>query len=135
MLYRSLLVATGDPNSAGTEVKENDALRQALIVAFPGMFDTEYNATLAQAMFLTNNPLLDALLKPKGDNLTARLLKLQSNPDRVRNAFMEILNRNPDESELKASVAFLDSRNDRPESAVREFTWTLLTSAEFLLNH
>jgi len=99
------------------------------------MFDTEYNATLAQAMFLTNNPQFDALLKPNGQNLTARLLKLQTNPDRVRSAFKEILNRAPDESEMKAAVRFLDSRNDRPEAAVREFTWTLLTSAEFLLNH
>jgi hypothetical protein len=135
VLYRSLLVAAGDPSSATTEGKENDPLRQSLIVAFPGMFDTEYNATLAQAMFLTNNPLFDALLKPRGENLTARLLKLQTNPDRVRSAFTEILGRDPDQSELNAAVKFLDSRNDRPEPAVREFTWTLLTSAEFLLNH
>jgi hypothetical protein len=32
-------------------------------------------------------------------------------------------------------MAFLDSRNDRPEAAVSQFTWALLTGAEFLLNH
>ncbi|HSZ56914.1 MAG TPA: PSD1 and planctomycete cytochrome C domain-containing protein [Tepidisphaeraceae bacterium] len=134
VLYRSLLVATGDGTVGSTDSK-NDALRQALIVAFPGMFDVEYNATLQQAMFLTNNPLFDAMLKPRGQNLTARLLKLPGNTQRVNEAFVQVLGREPDEAEQAAAMAFLDSRNDRPEAAVSQFTWALLTGAEFLLNH
>lgn len=136
VLYRSSVVATGDGNGKFTEKSdENNPLRQALITAFPGMFDAEYSATLAQTMLLTNNPLFDALLKPKGNNLTARLLKLPTNSERARTAFVEILGREPADSELHGAIAFLDSHNDRPEVGVREFTWALLTDAEFLLNH
>jgi hypothetical protein len=134
VLYRSLLIATGD-GTAGAMRNQNDALEQALIAAFPGMFDVEYGATLQQAMFLTNSPLFDALLKPSGQNLTARLLKLPDNSQRTKDAFIQVLGREPDEPELAAAVAFLDSRNERSEAAVRQFVWALLSDAEFLLNH
>jgi hypothetical protein len=135
VLYRSLLVATGDGSAKLIGSSDTDALRQALIVAFPGMFDVEYNATLQQAMFLTNNSLFNGMLKPKDENLTARLLKLSDSAQRVKTAFAEILGRAPEDGELSAAVTFLDGRKDRPEAGVRQFTWTLLTSAEFLLNH
>jgi hypothetical protein len=134
VLYRSLLIATGD-GTAGATRYQNDALQQALIAAFPGMFDVEYGATLQQAMFLTNSPLLDSLLKPNGQNLTGRLLKLSDNSQRAKEAFIDVLGREPDESELARAVAFLDAHEDRPEAGVREFVWALMSDAEFLLNH
>ena len=87
VLYRSLLVATGRDFKNDKANSETNALRQALIVAFPGLFDVEYNATLQQSMFFTNNPLFNAILKPSGDNLSARLLKLTSNQEKVKTAF------------------------------------------------
>lgn len=128
-LYHSLIVAT-DNQSAAT-----DPLRQALIVAFPSLFDVEYNATLQQAMFLTNNPIFDALSQPNGHNLTARLVELPTNAKRVETAFVEILGRKPDDAERASAIAYLDARSERPEAGVRQLTWALLTSAEFLLNH
>jgi mono/diheme cytochrome c family protein len=135
VLYRSLLVATGRDFKSEKGNPDTEALRQALIVAFPGLFDVEYNATLQQSMFFTNSPLFDAMLKPSGQNITARLLKLPTNQGKVRTAFVEILGREPDNSELAGAIAYLDARNDRPEAGVRQMTWALLTSAEFLLNH
>jgi len=133
-IYRSLLVATGRDFS-GEKSSDTEALRQGLIVNFPGLFDVEYNATLQQSMFFTNSPLFEALLKPTGNDLTAKLLKLPTNADKARTAFVQILGRDPENAELADAVAYLDARNDRPEAGVRQLTWALLTSAEFLLNH
>ncbi len=135
VLFRSLMTATGRNISPGNEDGDTGALRQSLITAFPIVFEVEYNPTLPQTMFLTNNPLFDSLLKPDAENLTARLLKLSSNEERVRTAFIEVLGRTPDDAELKCGVEYLGARKDRTEAAVRQMTWALLTSAEFLLNH
>jgi hypothetical protein len=53
VLYRSLLTATGNSDEGA------DPLRQALIAKFPAVFETEYNATLQQAVFLSNSPLFE----------------------------------------------------------------------------
>jgi hypothetical protein len=116
VLCSAFLIATGhDPASSEASV-DTEALRHALIVAFPSLFAVEYNATLQQSMFLTNSPLLDGLLKPEGQNLTARLLAMQTNQERTR-------------------AIFLDSRSERPEAGLRQLVWAVLTSAEFLMNH
>lgn len=138
VLCRSLLIATGRDGAKDSSDKESadaEPLRQALIAAFPSLFDVEYNATLQQAMFLTNSPLFDALLKARGHNLTARLLELPNNDERAKAAFVEILGREPDDAERAGAVAYLEARADRPEAGVRQLAWALLTSAEFLLNH
>jgi len=135
VLYRSLLVATGHDATSEKQSAGTESLRQALIVAFPSLFEVEYNATLQQTMFLTNSPVFSKLLQPVDGNQSDRLLKLSNNEERAKMAFAEILGRQPENAELANAVAFLDSRNDRPEAGVRQLTWALLTSAEFLLNH
>ncbi|MDB5319577.1 MAG: hypothetical protein JWN40_1208 [Phycisphaerales bacterium] len=135
VLYRSLLVATGRDTKNDAEIADTEALRQALIVAFPSLFEVEYNATLQQTMFLTNNPLFDAMLQPRGENLAARLVQLPTSAQRAETAFVEILGRLPDDAERARATAYLDGRSERPEAGVRQLTWALLTSAEFLLNH
>jgi hypothetical protein len=135
VLYRSLLVATGRDATNDKQSADTEALRQALIAAFPSSLEEEYNATLQQTMFLTNNPLFDAVLRPSGQNLSARLVQLPSSAQRVRTAFVEILGRMPDDAEQSRAMAYLDARSERPEAGVRQLTWALLTSAEFLLNH
>src|SRR4051812_37493716 len=130
-----MLTASGLDASSDSVANDTDALRQALIAAFPDLISVEYNATLRQSMLLTNSPLIDALLKPRGQNLTARLLKLESNEQRARTAFIEILGRNPDDLELSSAVTYLTARSDRPEAGVRQLAWALMSSAEFLLNH
>ena len=156
VLHRSYLVATGLGASGvadkigdgGKAVADGRAgggnsgaaidaepLRQALTVAFPSILDVEYNATLQQAMFLTNSPLFDAVLRPTGRNLSARLLEMSTTDERARTAFVEILGREPDDAEQAATIKYLDARRDRPEAGVRQLTWALLTGAEFLVNH
>ena len=135
VLYRSLLTATRGGVAGRPDAADTDALRQALIVTFPTLYDSDYSATLQQAMFLTNSPKLDALLHPEGENLAVRLLKLPTSEARVRTAFLDVLGRPPDETELRTLVAYLDARSERPDAADRQLMWTLLTCTEFLTNH
>ncbi len=135
VLCRSLLIATGSEPASSEGTADAAALRHALVAAFPSLQEAEYNATLQQATFLTNSPLLDDLLKPNGQNLTARLLNLSTSGERARVAFLEILGRLPDDDEQARAIAYLDARGNRPEAGVRQLAWALLTSADFLLNH
>ncbi len=129
LLYRSLLTATG------SSAQDTDELRQGLIAAFPAVLEVEYSATIQQAAFLTNSPLVDRLLKPDGKNLTARVLEKPADEDRVREIFVNVLGRAPDKDELAQSTKYLIDRQPRPEAAIKQLEWALLTSSEFLLNH
>ena len=134
-LFRTLLIATGNQRDAGGKIagRSESEVRRAFIAQFPDVFPPEYNATLYQAMFLSNSPLFDQLLAPRGDNLTARLARLPGNEARVRAAFGAVFGREPDRSELNECTAYLAAR--APEAGVKQLLWALLSSAEFQLNH
>ncbi len=128
-LHRSFLVAaTGQTNnSVGAD------LRSAFIERFPDLFAAEYNTTLHQATFLSNNPKLDELLRPSGQNTAALALAEKTPQAQAALIFKRLLHRAPDRAELAQSTAFLQS--GPPEKTVPELLWTLLASAEFQLNH
>lgn len=134
-LWRSTLVATGHTPDAAGNFPQHDKTRAKFVDAFPDLFPVEFNANLKQALFLTNNPLLDELLRPKDGNLTEKLLALPAPRDRVQAAFTATLGRAPDTEELTRATAYLTTRAKNPEAATRELLWSLLTGAEFRFNH
>jgi hypothetical protein len=97
------------------------------------LFPAEYNATLHQAMFLSNSPLFDPLLAPHGDNLATRLSALPGVAARVRGAFAAVFGREPEKDELRECSGYLATRS--PEAGVKQLLWAMLSSAEFQLNH
>src|SRR6185436_12180327 len=105
---------------AGRSEKE---LRHAFIAQFPDLFPAEYNATLYQAMFLSNSPLFEQLLKPRPGNLPARLLALPDGNSRVRQAFSEVFEREPAREELRECAAYLAKRS--PEAGVKQLLWAM----------
>jgi hypothetical protein len=133
--FRTLLIATGNPPDADGKVagRAEKEVRRAFIAQFPDLFPAEYNATLSQAMFLSNSPLLDPLLAPRGDNLAARLAALHDPEARVRQAFAAVFGREPDRDELRECAGYLSPR--APEAGVKQLLWAMLNSAEFQLNH
>ncbi len=134
-VYRSLLEVTENTPDPGGQVAGRPAreIRHAFIRQFPDLFPAEYSATLQQAMFLSNSPLLKALLEPRGDNLTARLIAVEDPRKRAREAIRAVLGRDPDREELKEATRYLDSR--KPEPGTQQLVWALLTSTEFQTNH
>jgi hypothetical protein len=134
-LFRSLLVATGHrPGSVGKlgEVSE-EALQKTFVTQFPDIFPAEYNATLAQAMFLSNSSLFDLLLAPRPDNLAARLCAMAAPESRVREAFVAVFGRAAEADELAECLAYLAPRPR--EAGVKQLLWAMLSSAEFQVNH
>jgi mono/diheme cytochrome c family protein len=136
-LFASVLVATGNTPDAEGKIGELDIkqLRPLFVAQFPDLFPTEYNATLQQAMFLANNPKLDALLQRRPGNSTDQLLALGDAGERVKKAFTIVYGRLPDTDELKRALNYLEARQDRAEASVKQLLWALLTSTEFQLNH
>jgi hypothetical protein len=133
-LFGSLLIATGNEPNDGTIAGHTEKeLRRAFVKQFPDLFAPEYNASLQQAMFFSNSPLLDGLLTPRDGNLPARLLNLTSPDARVRAAFNAIYGREPARDELRECVNYLGKR--APEAGVKQLLWAMLTSAEFQVNH
>ncbi|HEY2952766.1 MAG TPA: DUF1553 domain-containing protein [Verrucomicrobiae bacterium] len=134
-LFRSLLIATGNQVDAESNIggRSEKELRRAFVAQFPDVFPAEYNATLFQAMFLSNSPLFDDLLTPRGDNLMARLPALREPEARIRLAFAAVFGREPERDELRECTAHLAAHS--PEAGVKQLLWALLSSAEFQLNH
>jgi len=126
-LFRSTLVALN------MEEKECGEFRKALLNHFPGVMQVSYNPSLQQAMFFSNSPLVNDLLKPKGRNTAARLLALEGVENRIRSGFDMVLGREPDLEEMAGLRSFLAVKPG--EKGVRDLLWTLLTSVEFQVNH
>ena len=134
-LFRSLLVATGNPMEPGARLggRTEKELRHAFVAQFPDLFSPEYNATLQQAMFLSNSPLLDELLQPRPGNTMDRMIRGASPRERVLIAFLSVLGRTPATEEYAAAHAHL---RERPvEAGCRQLLWALVTGAEFQVNH
>jgi hypothetical protein len=137
-LARSLILAAGPwkanaKSPAASVTVDPTSLQRALVRDFPNLFAPEYNATLQQALFLSNSPVLESLLQPRPGNLAERLADLADDPTRVKTAFQAVLGRNPDRDELRASVAYLQ---EHPGQGGRsQFLWALLSGAEFQVNH
>lgn len=134
-LYRSLLLATD--NRAGADGKvaglAEGELRKAFVRQFPDLFAPDYNATLQQAMFLANSPLLEPLLAPHDGNLSARLAELPDDAQRVKAVFRALFGRDPDREELKTSTDYLAAHSG--DGGRKQLLWALLTSTEFQVNH
>ncbi len=134
-LHRSLLLATGSRTDADGKVAglTEGELRKAFVRQFPDLFVPDYNATLQQAMFLANSPLLEALLAPRDGNLTAQLAELPDDRRRVEAAFRSVFGRRPDRQELKISTDYLAAHPG--DGGRKQLLWALLTGTEFQVNH
>ena len=134
-LGRSLILATGPWKADGKSgsARDDASVRRALVRDFPNLFAPEYNATLQQALFLSNSPILEPLLQPQAGNLAERLSALPDDNARVKTAFQAVLGRSPDREEFQASLAYLA---DHPGQGGRsQFLWALMSGVEFQVNH
>lgn len=135
-LYRQLLHSTGHDEAAYVEAFPDQAttLKEATIQQFPNLIPVEYQATLQQAMFLSNSPEIDHLLVARPGNTAHRLLSIADMNERIRETFTAILNRFPDPLELEYVHSYLTERSSSPEAALKQLMWSLIASPEFQLN-
>jgi hypothetical protein len=128
-LLHSLWVATGTKVEAPAATQ----MEQTFCAKFPDLMAENYNPSLQQALFLTNSPMLDEMLKPTPGSTVTKLIALKTNEARVRDAFSAVLGRAPDASELQQCQSMLAAQS--PERGARNLLWALLTCAEFQVNH
>jgi hypothetical protein len=92
-------------------------------------------ATVDQALYLANGSTLTSWLNPSGDNLTARLQKLEDAGALADELYLSILTRQPTTEETASVQNYLQQRADDRPAAVRELAWALLTSVEYRFHH
>ena len=136
VLLRSMLLATGQPleEFRSDEPDRFRQLEEEFSRLFPDVFPVAYNATLNQASFLTNSPLIDQLLSPFPSSLIEQLQHCESDREAVRKAFLQIFGRHPDGQEEAIAAHYLNERASTPLKGLKQLVWALLTSAEFMIN-
>ncbi|MEO2015492.1 MAG: DUF1549 domain-containing protein [Fuerstiella sp.] len=102
-----------------------------LFAAQEGQPQDDFFATVDQALFFANGSQIRSWLSPAGDNLTGRLVKLET-PDQIADElYLSTLVRKPTADEIQDVSAYLAARGDKKKEAVQELAWALVTSAEF----
>lgn len=92
-------------------------------------------ASAEQALFLANAGDVLSWLNPAGDNLTARLTKLEDPNTLSDEMYRSILIRPATDDEKQSVAEYLAQRNEDRPVAIRELAWALLTSVEFRFHH
>jgi hypothetical protein len=147
-LARSLMQATGLTDAerkalgkGATEAALNAKLA-GNIAPFVGTFGARagqsqdnFEATLDQALFLSNSKLVRGWLAPRAGNLTDRLATIKESNAVAEELYLSVLTRMPTDEDRKEVADYLRGHAaDRP-AALRELAWALLASAEFRFNH
>jgi hypothetical protein len=94
-----------------------------------------FQATLDQALFVSNGGLIRGWLAPRAGNLTDRLIRLKDANAVAEELYLSVLTRLPGDEERKEVAAYLQRRDKDRVAGVQELAWALLASAEFRFNH
>ncbi|MDP6444187.1 MAG: DUF1553 domain-containing protein, partial [Pirellulaceae bacterium] len=138
--------AQKDPAKVAAREREIDAAAHVKLLgnvapivklfgASAGQPQDEFFATVDQALFFSNGGQVRGWLNPSGDNLTARLGKLEDPSKVAEELYLGVLTRFPTKEEVADVTAYLSTEGLPKPAAVREMTWALVTSAEFRFNH
>ncbi|MCB9873747.1 MAG: DUF1549 domain-containing protein [Planctomycetaceae bacterium] len=117
------------------KVKGNIATFVKLFGHGDGQPQSDFFATVDQALFFANGSVVQSWLNPSGNNLTARLNKLAEPPAIAEEMYISLLSRRPTEEEITSVAAYLQSRPEDKLNTIKEMTWALLTSAEFRFSY
>jgi len=147
----SVLQATGEADVQRTALGKKlteDALHRRLAAyetrfvtlfgGVPGEPPDDFESTVDQVLFLSNDPQMAGLLKPKPGNLTARLLKLPADkPQQIaEELFLSVLSRKPTNQDVADVTAYLKNQTGpKRTAAVQELVWATVCSAEFRFCH
>ena len=102
--------------------------------ALPGVAHDHYEASIDQALFVSNAPMIKSWLEPRPGNLMHRLQRLGSVDEAISEIYLSVLSRRPRSAERSEAVESIDGAPDR-QAGCRELAWALLSSVEFRFNH
>jgi hypothetical protein len=96
-----------------------------------GQPQTDFFATVDQAMFFANAGTLQSWLNPAAGNLTDRLNKLEDPAAIAEELYISVLTRRPSVEEVADVTSYLAERPTEKLAAAKEMAWGLMTSSEF----
>jgi hypothetical protein len=97
----------------------------------PSTKPDEVEGSVAQALLLMNNPVINARIRAEGNNLLGRILKAYpDDTDAIRMVYLRTLARKPTAHEMETCRKFVAQVGKRSE-AYEDILWSLLNSAEF----
>ena len=123
---------------------QEEALHDALkgnVAAFVRTFGivgaqtTRFDASADQALFLLNGNTIQAWLAPSGNQLTARLKKLDQPTAIAEELYLSVFSRFPTETEIKQVALFLEDGPKPTDQDLQQLIWAALSSDEFRFNH
>ena len=100
-----------------------------------GQAQTDFFATVDQAMFVSNGGNINGWVGAAGENPTGRALKAETPAQAAEELYLGLLNRRPEETEVQAVAGYLQARPEEKQACLQEIAWALLNSAEFRFNH
>lgn len=101
----------------------------------PGEAEVDFRPSVEQSLFLMNEQLILSWLRPDDGNLIDCLTKTDEPEALAEELYLSLLARQPSEAETAIVRTHLQENSGRRTEAIGELAWSLLTAAEFRLNH
>ncbi|MEX0725666.1 MAG: DUF1549 domain-containing protein [Planctomycetaceae bacterium] len=142
-LLSAALTATGNrerltqPAADGKPNQQYIDLKAKFITAFanePREPEDDFNATVKGALFTLNDDALLQITARQPGNLIDRLLATTDEYALADELYLSLLTRLPNEAERTELNDFLTARAENRETALSLWTWSMLTSMEFVVN-
>ena len=141
-LYESLLSATRAGDTRGS-YEEQERIKNRWLQQFNSAFGTDegqesttFNGTIPQVLMMFNGDMVrQAISSTPGtliDKLTTTGQKYNSS---VEHLFLSLLSRKPTGREKSMASAFLGAQNGNQKEALKDVSWVLLNTNEFIFNH
>jgi hypothetical protein len=94
-----------------------------------------FQSSASEALFMSNNPAVQQLVAPAGNNLAIRLAAIPETDKLIDTAVWTVLGRAPGGDERLHLADWFEARKQDRPGACSQLVWALLTSAEFRFNH
>jgi hypothetical protein len=136
--------ALGDGDPQERERKYCDLERRASALVEKRFLDRRengYQASVSEAMFMSNHPDVQKLFEPfsgnSSGNLAHRLIDMKTTDDGavIEAAVWGVLSRAPEPDEQQTLANWLRDRGRQRREAITRLIWSLATSSEFRFNH
>ena len=141
-LYESLLSATRAGESRGS-YEEQERIKSRWLQQFSSAFGTDegqesttFNGTIPQVLMLFNGEMVRQAISSTDGTLINKLAESGKNYNSsVEHLFLSLLSRKPTSREKSMANAFLGAQNGNQKEALKDVSWVLLNTNEFIFNH
>ncbi len=139
-LASALRVATTEPGRFAADQAPNEFEKrlESLDSSARGLASSFVDGQIgvSEALLFSNSERIARdFLSDGGEGIVGSLKKVNDRARLVDLAVRNVLSRPPEKEEARVLADYLEQRSDRPEEAIRQLVWALLTCSEFRFNH